>query len=170
MITRIIIFLFIPAILFSQSIKDIISESDVVWNEPSKKSIESMLMGNGEIGVNLWAEKTGDIYIYIGRTDSWDEHARLAKVGLVKVNITPNPFETNFYQRLDLYNGQILIESGPADRKLNLKIWVDANNPVVNIEYDSKSEYSYEVTPVIWRSNKREIPMEERHSLYGFIN
>jgi alpha-L-fucosidase 2 len=171
MIKKIFFFLIIPVFsIYAQSVKDIISESDVIWDTPSKKSIESMIIGNGDIGINLWAEKTGDIFIYIGKTDSWDEYARLVKVGLVKIHITPNPFQSDFYQRLDLYNGQILLESGKPENKLKMKLWVDANNPVVNIEYESKSEYTYEVSPIVWRNKIREITGTEKHSLYGFGN
>lgn len=171
MLKRIFFLLFLPfMVLNAQQVKDIIEKSDVLWNSPSKKSIESMILGNGDIGTNIWAEKSGDIYIYVGKTDSWDEYSRLAKVGLVKIHIIPNPFEEKFSQRLDLYNGQILIESGKNDNLLKIKIWVDANNPVINLEYESDKEYTYVVSPVIWRNKIREITGEENHSLYGFAS
>lgn len=164
------IYFFLGSMLYGQSLKEIVSKNDVIWDTPSKKSIESMLIGNGDIGINIWAEESGDIFFYIGKTDSWDEYSRLVKIGLIKLHISPNPFKEKFHQHLDLFNGQILIESGLNDNKLKLRIWIDANNPVINLDYESKIPYSYTLTPIIWRKSIREISGEERHSLYGFYD
>ena len=56
---------------------DSIDAQNVVWTTPSKDSSGSMPIGNGDIGLNVWAEENGDILFYIGKTDAWDEQARL---------------------------------------------------------------------------------------------
>ena len=34
-----------------------ISTHDVVWNSPGKNAADSMPIGNGELGINLWVEE-----------------------------------------------------------------------------------------------------------------
>jgi Domain of unknown function (DUF5703) len=49
------------------------SSYDVAWNEPGKGSADSMPLGNGEIGLNVWTEPSGDLLFFIGKTDAWCE-------------------------------------------------------------------------------------------------
>ena len=41
------------------------SRYDVVWTTPSKSCHGSMPLGNGDIGLNAWVEKNGDLCFYI---------------------------------------------------------------------------------------------------------
>ena len=52
-----LLLLFIP--LFGWGIP-----ADVVWHSQSKNSSESMPVGGGSIGMNVWVEN-GDIYFYL---------------------------------------------------------------------------------------------------------
>jgi hypothetical protein len=47
---------------------------DLVWDTPGKNSSDSMPIGNGDIGANVWVEQNGDLLILISKTDSWDEN------------------------------------------------------------------------------------------------
>lgn len=40
-----------------------------------------MPLGNGELGINLWVEPSGDLLFYLSRTDSWSETGRPAEIG-----------------------------------------------------------------------------------------
>ncbi|MDR1154246.1 MAG: DUF5703 domain-containing protein, partial [Bacteroidales bacterium] len=40
---------------------DSISQYNTVWDTPSEDSFGSMPLGNGDIGLNVWFEKTGDL-------------------------------------------------------------------------------------------------------------
>ncbi len=53
---------------------------DVVWDSPSEDSSGSMPIGNGDIGLNLWVNPTGELVFYVSKTDSWSENARLLKL------------------------------------------------------------------------------------------
>ena len=44
----------------------------LVWDSPSLGSAGSMPIGNGDIGLNVWAEADGTIRTYIAKTDAWD--------------------------------------------------------------------------------------------------
>ena len=54
--------------------KDVLQKLDgynVIWNTMSSTgSLESMPLGNGDISVNAWVEKDGDLLMYIGKPDA----------------------------------------------------------------------------------------------------
>jgi len=107
---------------------------DVIWNHPGNNSKGSMPIGNGDIGLNVWAEEDGNVCFTISKTDSWDENGRLLKVGKVKVHFDPNPFRKGevFRQKLNLRESTVEIKAGKKEARLWL--WVDANQPVIRLE------------------------------------
>ncbi len=110
---------------------------DVVWDRPGNSSKGSMPAGNGDIGLNVWAEEgTGSVCFYIGKTDSWDETGRLLKLGKVRVTVEPNPFGggLKFKQRLDLREAAVEVTAGEGEAAARIRVWVDANFPVVRVE------------------------------------
>lgn len=129
---------------------------NVSWNTLSTTgSMESMPLGNGDITANVWVEKGGDLMLYIGKSDTWSEATRLLKVGRVRINISPNPFKEDQYftQTLNLYGGEINIQAGDYINKVNVKIWIDANNPVIRIETTSNKEMAVVCTTELLRLN-----------------
>ena len=108
---------------------------NVVWDSPSANHHGSMPLGNGDITLNAWMTKDGDLQFYIGKTDAWDDNARLLKVGKVRVHFEPNPVVPGqaFRQELKLSEGCIEITTGgsTAARQSTIRLWVDANNPVI---------------------------------------
>ena len=53
------------------SVDTLLAACDVQWNSPGPTSAQSMPLGNGDIGLNVWAEKNGDLVFYISKTDAW---------------------------------------------------------------------------------------------------
>ena len=111
---------------------------NVVWDSPSANHHGSMPLGNGDITLNAWMTKDGDLQFYIGKTDAWDDNARLLKVGKVRVHFEPNPIVAGqaFRQELKLREGCIEITTGDAsaskqspiaNRQSTIRLWVDAN-------------------------------------------
>jgi len=127
---------------------------NVTWNTLSTTgSMESMPLGNGDITANVWVEKDGDLMLYIGKSDTWSEATRLLKVGRIRVKMSPNPFteDVNFEQTLNLYKGEIEISAGKKGNGVKLKIWIDANQPVVRIETSSDKNISISCTTELMR-------------------
>jgi alpha-L-fucosidase 2 len=145
---------------------------NVIWDSPSKDFNGSMPLGNGDIGLNLWVEAGGDLIFYISKTDAWDELMRLVKVGRVRVKLSPNPFVKGrpFLQTLHLRQGEIEICAGEKATQVVLRIWVDANQPVIRIEVKSKKKFSLEVTSEIWRTETRQLPPDELWGAYIYGN
>ena len=139
---------------------------NVVWTSPSADSAGSMPIGNGDIGLNVWVEKTGDLLFYIAKSDAWSENVRLLKLGRVRVRLNPNPFTPGqpFKQTLNLRTGEILIQSGSAAK---LSLWVDANHPVIRIEADTQSPVEIQAIYERWRDQTRVLDGDEANSAYG---
>ena len=100
-----------------------IDQYNVVWDSPSADARGSMPIGNGDIGLNVWIEPSGDLVFYVSKTDAWDENGRLCKVGRVRVKFDPPlPVTQSFRQELNLREGVIEVTAG----KSRLELWVDA--------------------------------------------
>lgn len=138
--------LFIPFKTFAQI--DELSRYNVVWNNQSKNSSESMPCGGGDIGLNVWVEN-GDLLIYLSKSGTFDENNTLLKLGRIRVKLTPNPFNgKTFKQELVLNDGNIVI-TGANETKVN--IWVDVFNPVVHIDIKSDKPVSARTSYESWR-------------------
>lgn len=119
-----------------------------IWTTQSAYSFESMPLGGGDIGLNVWVEK-GDLYFYFSRSGTFDEHNTLLKLGRVKVSLSPNPFtgEEGFRQELKLKDGCILI--GQNDVKI--KLWVDVFKPIIHLDLESENPLKMTASYESWR-------------------
>ena len=141
-----------------------LQQYNVKWDSPSKDHHGSMPIGNGDIGLNVWIEESGDICFYIGKTDSWGDNGRLLKVGKVRVQTEPAIVFSGaeFKQELDLKTGTIQINAkGEINGKhvdINLNVWVDANNPVIHIDQTSTIPLAMKATIERWRIQKDSLP------------
>ncbi|RUT68318.1 hypothetical protein D0817_21560 [Flavobacterium cupreum] len=147
----ILVFLFVT--LFAKAQIPVLKNYNQVWNTQSKNSSESMPLGGGDTGLNVWVEK-GDLYFYFSRSGTFDEHNTLLKLGRVKVTLTPNPFEANegFHQELVLKDGCILI----AQNNTKIKLWVDVFNPVIHLDFESQTPLKMTASYESWRYKNRE--------------
>lgn len=157
------------AAIGAEGSEDPLGQYNVVWGTPSKGSSGSMPIGNGDIGLNVWVEEGGDLLFYISKTDAWSENARLLKLGRVRVKLSPNPFEKRmpFKQTLKLRQGEIEITAGPAERKVTLRVWVDANRQVIRVEAEGKRDFNLETHLEVWRKGERELKGNEASSARG---
>ena len=147
---------------------DDLSRYNVVWDSPSADARGSMPIGNGDIGLNVWVEPSGDLCFFIGKTDTWDESMRLLKLGKVRVKLTPALVTTHgFRQELNLREGAIEIQDGQS----KLSVWVDANHPVIHVDAKSLTGQPLEARASfeVWRKEKRPIHGGEYHST-GFTS
>jgi len=134
-----------------------IDRYDVVWTTPSVDARGSMPLGNGEVGVNAWVGPDGDLQFYISRSDSYSEVSRLLKVGLIRVSLSPNPFAAGkpFSQRLHLKDGVIEFTGGAPGSQCVLKLFVDADHPVVHVTGHADIPVSVTVKSESWRTSAR---------------
>ena len=133
---------------------------DLVWETPGKNSSDSMPIGNGDVGANVWVEENGDLLILISKTDSWDENGQLLKIGRVRIQFTPSLVQTgeNFCQRLHLQDGIIQVISG---EKMKVNLRVDVNYPVIVVDMQSEDEVAIKASLEIWRTQERNYTEDE---------
>lgn len=129
-----------------------------------------MPVGNGDLGINVWAEADGALQFLVGKTDTWDEHGRLLKLGKVRIDVTPNPFAKGlpFEQRTVLRDGVILVKAGEKGAEVRFRIWVDANHPSARFEMTSDQPVGVKVTLENWRKEVRELSGPELEGVDSF--
>ena len=130
-------------------------QQNIIWTSQSKNSSESMPVGGGDIGVNVWVEK-GEIYLYLSRSGAFDENNTLLKLGRVKLKLNPNPFEgKSFKQELILKDGYVQISGANNQLNAQIKVWVDVFKPIVNLEVKSNQKLITEASYESWRFEDR---------------
>lgn len=65
-----------------------LSDYDFRYTGIMKGPMESIPVGNGDLGANIWAEKDG-IYFLLSKTDAFSRLHRLIKTGFLKFTL-PN--------------------------------------------------------------------------------
>ena len=132
---------------------------NVVWSSPSENQHGSMPLGNGDIALNAWATRGGDLHFTISKTDAWDDNARLLKVGKVRVHFEPNPFGDGqpFRQTLSLNDGTMVVEAGEGASRVRVALWVDALHPVVQVTAESAAPLDATAFVELWRTNRQEV-------------
>ncbi len=148
---------------------DPLEQYNVVWDAPSKDHNGSMPIGNGDIGMNVWVEPDGEIVMLLSKTDAWSENGRLLKLGRVRIKLSPNPIVEGapFKQVLRLRQGEIVIDAGEGDKAVIIKIWIDANHPVVRVEAGSAAPFTVQASLDMWRTERRQLLDKELNSAYG---
>ncbi len=124
----------------------LLDQCNVVWTTPGEDSRDSMPLGNGDLGLNVWVEKNGDLVFYVSKTDAWSDNVGrgkgLIKLGRIRVRLTPVlAVGTQFSQTLRLRDGMITITAGDT----KLRVWVDANRPVIHVESESSQPEAMQV-------------------------
>jgi hypothetical protein len=119
-----------------------------------------MPLGNGDVGINAWVEANGDLVFYVSKTDAWDENSRLCKIGRIRVKFDP-PLAPNegFRQELKLREGAIEITSNIQNQPSKIRLWVDADQPVVRMEAESAVAANCRAEVELWRL--RELPLSD---------
>jgi len=133
-----------------------VSAYDLSFSTPAEDSWGSMVLGNGDISANAWVEK-GDLYFYIGKTDSRDSYDRLLKVGRVRVRFEPNILAAPGYAELFELNKaswRIMTDQG------EVRVWVDANRPCVLVRVEAEVPVRITAETQIWRRERKPIPPE----------
>jgi hypothetical protein len=113
-----------------------------------------MVLGNGDISANAWVEK-GDLYFYIGKTDSRDSYDRLLKVGKVRVRFEPDILTASGYaERFELDKACWTVTTSQGEVRLR----VDANRPCVVIQISAGQPVKVTAEAQVWRRERKPVP------------
>ena len=148
-----ILFILLFTTLYLKAQIPMLENYNQVWKTQSQNSSESMPLGGGDIGMNVWVEN-GNLYFYFSQSGTFDEHNTLLKLGRIKVTLSPNPFAgaAGFHQELKLKDGFILI--GQNDAKI--KLWVDVFKPIIHLDLESKNALKMTASYESWRYKNRD--------------
>lgn len=144
-----------------------VEDHHVVWTEPAESSADLMPLGNGALGINAGMEEDGNLVIYLGRNDSLSELSQLCNVGKLRVSFSPNPLRAGaaFRQELNLRDGVCEIRIGPHDAALELKVFVDADHPVVHMTGASVAPVEVKAFVESWRTEPQNVSGQSVWSL-----
>lgn len=136
-----------------------VAKYNVSWDSLGNYSADSMPLGNGDIGLNLWTEQNGDVLFYISKTDALLENASPVKLAKIRVSFQPGSFVgTSFSQVLHLENGEIIVSGGIGANTTKLHIWVDAYHPAIRVEADAEKPIMMKVSLEPWRTIEQDKP------------
>lgn len=126
--------------------------NDVTWQELGRDENDSMPIGNGDLAANVWTEQNGDLVLLVAKADAWSEIGQLVKLGRVRIRLSPNPFSggAEFRQTLHLADGSVELASGAN----HLRVWVDANHPVLHVEAKLARAAVLRATLELWRRSQ----------------
>ena len=112
-------------------------KQNVSWDSVgTKDSRQGMPTGNGTYSALVWAERSNDLLLLLGANNFWDENVHLQHPGRIRISFSDPLFAIGktFTQELKLKESQIIITAGDSSAKYQIKVWADANNPVMHIE------------------------------------
>ena len=135
-----------------QSGAQLVEQNDVTWHSLGANENDSMPIGNGSLGTNVWTEANGDVVLLISSPDAWTEMGKLVKLGRVRMRLTPNPFvgAGDFTEVLRLEDGAIEMHAGSN----SARIWIDANHPAIHVEAHTERPAVLQVSLETWRRNE----------------
>lgn len=134
--------------------------ADYSWTSESRNSSESMPLGGGDVGLNVWVEE-GELRFYICRSGSYDEHNVLLKAGRVRLSIEGGQATAPFSQTLRLSKSVMEVRL----HGVTLTLWVDAFEPVIHVEVNSPRAVTCNVHYENWRYADR--PYRKLEGLQG---
>ena len=128
-----------------------VNSYNVVWNSPSKDSLDSMpLSGRFGAGANVWVQD-GSLWLYVAHNAAYDEQGRLLKLGCVRITPADKSLRDpiHFRQELDLATGTVRIRAG----NFGASLWFAGQTLMV--ETTSATPQSLQVEFATWRDQER---------------
>ncbi|GLB09961.1 hypothetical protein AtubIFM57258_005895 [Aspergillus tubingensis] len=138
------------------------TQYDTIWDTQSSNSADSMPMGGGSVGLNVWAESA--------HSGAFDENNSLLKLGRVRLRMQPNPFALNatqFEQRLHINEGYI---SFTGDNNTVVHIWVDVETSNIHVNVTAGIPVNLTASYENWRTTGWQmVEGEQRQTSWGVI-
>lgn len=134
-----------------------VSDYDFSFEGLMNSSMQSIPIGNGDLGANVWA-KDGAIYLLLSKTDAFSELHRLLKTGYLKLKFSQGIIDSGLTFRLSVEKGILYIENS----KVKLQIRADAIAPVYKINIKFKRKSGCKLTVINYRNTDIELENNDR--------
>jgi hypothetical protein len=95
----------------------------------------------------------------MSRSGAFDENNVFPKLGRVRLQLSPNPFENGatFEQELRLDQGYVEIRSDKGKERVVVKVWVDVFSPVIRVDVSGNRPTHVNAWYESWRTSEREL-------------
>jgi hypothetical protein len=137
--------------------KNYLPRYNVVWNTPSRDSMDSMpLSGRHGAGANVWVQD-GSIWLYLAHNCAYDENGRLLKLGCVRITPSGQILQgfSSFFQELDLASGEIRIRiDSHGEESFTASLWFAGETLI--IQTSTSTGRTLEISFATWRDRDRE--------------
>ncbi len=120
------------------SVVSLYGAPEIVWSKASDTASDIMPLGNGSLVANVAITPDGVIHLELNRADAFDEAGQPIGVSKLQIETGVVARSRHFVQRLTMIDGTLHAAWGnPFEHQVMLKLWVDRNHPVVNLELES---------------------------------
>ncbi len=141
---------------------DMSVQRDVVWTRPAADSRDSVPIGNGRWGANVWVERNGTIGVLVGANDSWSGNGRLLKVARLRFSVG-DPVElddltTGLEWSLDSGTATVMVSVRSPRFRWSADLWIDAHHDVLVAEFTTPGSGSVCAWTDPWRCERRSVP------------
>ncbi len=153
--------------------KEIQNNPLLIWDTKSQSSEESMPLGGGGLGLNIWVEDN-DLLIYYQLSGTFDEHNGFPKLGRLRISFAGKLMGNaiDFRQILNTQEASVTIKG----KDFQILVWVHIHQPVFHIEMQSSQKSKILVSYENWRFEDRISPAEtkdsyifgERNDIFGY--
>ena len=143
-----------------------ITDANVRKKGFSKSSRESVPIGGGDCGANVWLEEDSWLHLLLSKTDSFGESGRLMKTGYITVQVPGIFSKENLPElELDLTDGCVRIQDAAGQVRVTVSAFVDT--PLLAVRVDAVRKVPVSVEQVNYRDRERVLnPKDE--SCYGY--
>lgn len=131
--------------------------SDFSYNGYMHSAMQSIPLGNGTLGANVWGNDTA-IYILLSHTDAFSELHRLLKTGYLKITFEPNILSGGLKFLLSFQEGLLKI----SNPDFSMTILADAFNPVYKVFFESKEKVMCKLSVINYRDKTAYIKNDDR--------
>lgn len=138
-------------LVYAATAQSLLQDYAVIWNAQSRNASESMPVGGGSVGANLWVENN-EALLYFSHSGAFDENNTFLKGGRLRIRLYPDLFENgSFQQQLDLQKGSAVIRTKNSKGTAELRVWVSVFQPVIHITINSSVPVTAEAVYENWR-------------------
>ncbi|MBQ9714108.1 MAG: hypothetical protein IJV83_02170 [Clostridia bacterium] len=100
-----------------------------------ENGMQSIPLGNGKIGVNVWISSDGAVHFLLSKGDCWSELYRLLKPAHLVLKTTPNLFAEGAQFALSIADGILTVSNESA----RLVVYADAFAPCVRLRLTAET-------------------------------
>ena len=124
--------------------------TEQVWADAPTSVTESMPLGNGRLGVNVWADTADTLWLLLSHVDALDENTNLDKLGRVKIEAVLSELGSSglLLSRSQAFRQEMHLSNATVSVDLTNGVSIDVLSPY-NIIMQSTYNYTLSIVDAI---------------------